>query len=280
MKAEAKTLVHILTHRYKNPYCDACVRAKMKHFKSYRGAFRRKLKKFGDLVTVDFMDTRKVYDNGHLLENEVLIVRDRFTGLLGARVSQTKSSDDVVRALKRFMGRHQIKEIYADKAPQFEKATSELRIPYDHSLPGRAQNNFLPERNNQTVIVTTSTCLLQAGLPPCFWRAAVECTCQLLNLERVNDDLIWMKLHDKDFPGELIPFGALVSFKPSGARNIAQSHNFDPDAIPGVFAGYEIGIVFKWTGQYRVWSLDDFTKQNLAFDAERPCDKLRKPHLT
>ena len=30
MKAEAKTLAHLCTHRYRNPYCEACIRAKMK----------------------------------------------------------------------------------------------------------------------------------------------------------------------------------------------------------------------------------------------------------
>ena len=49
LKHEACTLEHLLTHRYKNPYCNSCVRAKMKHHKTYRGAFRRKLTKFGDL---------------------------------------------------------------------------------------------------------------------------------------------------------------------------------------------------------------------------------------
>ena len=47
LKHEARTLEHLLTHRYKNPYCNSCVRAKMKHHKTYRGAFRRKLTKFG-----------------------------------------------------------------------------------------------------------------------------------------------------------------------------------------------------------------------------------------
>ena len=28
-----------------NPYCDACVRAKMRHFKTKRGAFKQQLKK-------------------------------------------------------------------------------------------------------------------------------------------------------------------------------------------------------------------------------------------
>ena len=65
LKHEARTLEHLLTHRYKNPYCNSCVRAKMKHHKTYRGAFRRKLTKFGDLITFDFMDTRKTTKLGY-----------------------------------------------------------------------------------------------------------------------------------------------------------------------------------------------------------------------
>ena len=56
LKAEAKTVAHLLTHRYRNPYCQSCVRAKMKHFRTHRGAFKRVLKKWGDLITFDFAD--------------------------------------------------------------------------------------------------------------------------------------------------------------------------------------------------------------------------------
>ena len=45
LKHEARTLEHLLTHRYKNPYCNSCVRAKMKHHKTYRGAFSSKAHK-------------------------------------------------------------------------------------------------------------------------------------------------------------------------------------------------------------------------------------------
>eukprot|EP00439_Symbiodinium_sp_Y106_P065650 s1162_g10.t1 len=44
LKAEASTLAHLCTHRYRNPYCESCIRAKMKHFRTRRGAFQRELK--------------------------------------------------------------------------------------------------------------------------------------------------------------------------------------------------------------------------------------------
>ena len=78
----------------------------------------------------------------------------------------------------------------------------------------------------------------------------------------------------------MIPFGALVYFKPSDARAREQQHKFDPMGIPGVFAGYSLGPGLHWSRKYRVWALCDWTKQNLAYDAEKPIAKLRTPHYT
>ena len=64
LKKEAKTLDHLMTHRYSNPYCDSCIRAKMRHFKTRKGAFKRKLSKFGDLITFDFVDMGKATEMG------------------------------------------------------------------------------------------------------------------------------------------------------------------------------------------------------------------------
>ena len=36
LKREAKTLDHLMTHRCSNPYCDSCIRAKMRHCKTRR----------------------------------------------------------------------------------------------------------------------------------------------------------------------------------------------------------------------------------------------------
>ena len=130
LKHEGRILEHLLTHRYKNPYCNSCVRAKMKHHKTYRGAFRRKLTKFGDLITFDFMDTRKTTKLGYDTVKEILVIRDRFTG-----------TEDVVRAVKYFMGRRTIREAYSDKARQFVKGMEALKIPFDHALPGTPSTN-------------------------------------------------------------------------------------------------------------------------------------------
>ena len=47
LKAEAKSLRHLLTHKPKNPLCEACCRGKMCAKKRMGGAFNRELKGWG-----------------------------------------------------------------------------------------------------------------------------------------------------------------------------------------------------------------------------------------
>ena len=155
LKREANSLNHKLTHRYKNPYCDSCIRAKMKHFKTRRGSYKRELKKFGDLITFDAVDTSKVHDDVLVLEKEVLVVRDCFTGIIGAYPSDRMAKDDVVRAVKQFIGAKKVRQAYSDHAPQFIEAMNEMKIPIDHSLPGRPQTNSIAERTNQFILTAT-----------------------------------------------------------------------------------------------------------------------------
>ena len=89
------------------------------------------------------------------------------------------SADEVVRCMKEFMGRRKIRVAYGDYAPQFVSACQQLGITFDHSLPGRPMNNSLVERNNLYVI-DQGTCLLAAGLPPCYWCFALASACHLL----------------------------------------------------------------------------------------------------
>ena len=281
LKNEARSKLHLLTHRYKNPYCESCVRAKMKHRKTFRGAFQRKLTKFGDLITFDYVDNRRIAEQDYGDDKTIFVIRDRYTGMLQSYPSARKDTDAVIRAVKQFMGRRKIREAYSDDAPQFDKAMKALKIPMDTSLAGKTKHNSLAERTNQFVLVATATCLLEAGIPPCFWMYAIRCVSHLLNIEPNDDEVSsWCKLHGEEFKGKMIPFGALVYFKPSDARAREQQHKFDPMGIPGVFAGYSLGPGLHWSRKYRVWALCDWTKQNLAYDAEKPIAKLRTPHYT
>ena len=140
----------------------------MKHFKTRRGANKREPKKFGDLITFDAIGITKVHDDVVVREKKVLVVKDCYTGLIGAYPSSRMAKDDVVRAIKKFIGAKKVRQAYSDQAPQFDEAMHEMKIPIDHSLPGRPQTNSIAERTNQFILAATATCLLEAGLPPCF----------------------------------------------------------------------------------------------------------------
>ena len=60
---------------------------------------------------------------------------------------------------------------------------SELRIPLDHSLPGKPNSNSLAERTNQEVINTVATAMLHVGLPAQYWSFALNCVIHNLNIE-------------------------------------------------------------------------------------------------
>ena len=280
LKREAKTLDHLMTHRYSNPYCESCMRAKMRHFKTRKGAFKRKLSKFGDLITFDFVDMGKATEMGWREHKELLVIRDRYTGMVLGSPVPDKSTETVIRVIKRFIGERKVTCAYSDSAPSFEAAMRELGIPLDRSLPGRSVTNSIAERNNLFILDTASTCLLHAGLPACFWPFAVEYVSHALNIERLEDGSSWEKMHKEKFKGKMIPFGAKVNFKPSEARKSEAPSKFSPRSIPGVFAGYEVNIGMKWGRKMLVWSLEVMSTLTLAFDMEKVPLRATDPHAS
>ena len=156
-------------------------------------------------------------------------------------------------------------------------ACQQLGITFDHSLPGRPRNNSLAERNNLYVIDQVSTCLLAAGLPPCYWSFALTSTCHLLNVEIVDGESAWYNLHGDHFSGESIPLGAYVHFKQSPTRD--DTHKFAPRSMRGVFAGYELESGMRWSGKMLVWELDKFLDADLTMGSRTVPMSLRKPHI-
>lgn len=115
LKREAKTLDHLMTHRYSNPYCDSCARAKMRHFKTRKNAFKRKLSKFGDLIAFDFVDMGKALEICWREHKELLVIRDRFTGMVLGSPIPDKSTETVVRVIKGFIGDRKVVSLRIEK---------------------------------------------------------------------------------------------------------------------------------------------------------------------
>eukprot|EP00439_Symbiodinium_sp_Y106_P063432 s3839_g9.t2 len=244
-------------------------------------AFQRELKLWGDLITFDFLDMRKAADAGLGIDDgarEVLVIRDVATKMIAAIPTESRHTEQVVSALKRLFGRQKVKMAYSDVAPEFEAAMSELRIPLDHSLPGKPNNNSLADRTNQEIINTVATAMLHAGLPAQYWSFALNCVTHNLNIEDVegDGDSARKRMTGDDFKGKAIPFGAKVFFKPTDTRDKTCSHKFDPKGIPGVFAGYVVTTGQSWSRKYRV---KEFANVNLSMDAAVP-RKLAQPYQT
>ena len=86
LKRDANSVAHLLTHRYRNPFCESCVQAKMRHFRSRTGAFKREVKTFGNLATFDFVTA----SGDHEVEGRyALIIRDIYTGIIMAEENQS-----------------------------------------------------------------------------------------------------------------------------------------------------------------------------------------------
>ena len=74
----------------------------------------------------------------------------------------------------------------------------------------------------------------------------------------------WAKTHKKgEFEGMRIPFGARVLFKPSETRPGDVPGKWEPDALEGILAGYDMAPGYTWTRRYLVWSLTDFDNMTL-----------------
>ena len=266
-------MAHLISHRFKNPYCQACVRGKMRHLYTKKGAFQRELKEWGDVVTLDFVFPEDQMDDDFVMK--MLTVKDIFTNFIGAYPVDTRSEVNVRNSLKFFAGDRKIKLLYGDNAEEFEKAAETLEIPFDNSVPNRKQTNAIVERTNLYLEDQVATCLVAAGLPPCYWEFALKCYALLHNTEKVNGHSPWELTFGEEFQGKRIPFGALVNFKPTSSRKL--STKFGPDAVTGVFAGYITTSGENWRREYLAWPLADFKDADLSIDCEMVPRQLREP---
>ena len=83
LRTEARSLTHLLTHLPKNPYCDACIRAKMRNRKRFAGAFKvkRDPKKWCDIVSADHLVSKGSRMRGVTGHTNALVIKDMFSEL-------------------------------------------------------------------------------------------------------------------------------------------------------------------------------------------------------
>ena len=98
------------------------------------------------------------------------------------------------------------------------------------------------------------------------------------NTQTTNGELSAYALtHKHEFEGLMVPFGARVFFKPGGTRPADVPGKWEPDAIEGVFAGWEIAPGMIWAKRYKIWAVSDFDGLKLRKNIRAEEFPLREP---
>ena len=148
--------------------------------------------------------------------------------------------------------------LYTDGAPEIIKAGKNLRTCHDTSTPYRSATNGLAEREIRNVLEGTRTLLEHSGLPTSYWAYASRCFCHHAIIRMVEGDSAWNKRHKQGhFKGNVIPFGALIDFRPPKPI-LSKFPKFEKRSLPGIFLGYHLMSGERWYGDYLVAPLNDF----------------------
>ena len=91
----------------------------------------------------------------------------------------------------------------------------------------------------------TSAVLLQCGLGDDWWEDSMECYCYLRNIQDFLSDgkAPYERRFGMPFDKPVIPFGAMVEYHPTSAKDISRLHLFGPKVLPNTFLGYVLYAV-------------------------------------
>ena len=209
-----------MTHLPKNPYCNACNRAKM--FKATARSGNTdpidKPKRWGDKVTADTMFATNDKSAGINAARYAMVIYDLYSGWLEFSAQAKKSAAKAKQALKRFDPTSRIKSFYCDNAPELIQAARDLGYSNPTSTPYRSTSNAVAERQNRVVLEGTRTVLSQSGCPTYWWPYAGHHFCFSRNItpHPITNVSPFKKRYPKrkDFDGLRLPFGCAVDFRP------------------------------------------------------------------
>ena len=179
------------------------------------------------------------------------MVQDLATQWIQAFPCKTKTSQETQRSLQKFLEpERKPKVIYTDHSLEFGKACEDLFWNHCTSKRHRSETNGIAERTVRRVKEGTSAVLLQPGLDEKRWADSMECCCYL----RIIQDLLpdgttpCERRFGKPFNGPIIPFGSLLEYHPSSAKDQSRIHQFGKTVLPGLFLGYALHAGRIWNG--------------------------------
>ena len=249
---------NVHTHFPKDRNCEICKRTKITRAPCRRrnGEAVPRAVNFGDLITAD---DKVLSDNCESRNNHryAVVVQDLATQWIQAYPCKNKTSQETQRSLQKFLEpEKKPKVIYTDNSLEFGKACEDLSWNHRTSTPHRSETNGIAERAVCRVKEGTSAVLLQSGLNESWWADSMECYTFLRNVTDLLSDgkTPYERRFGQPFKGPIIPFGSLVEYYPTTAKDQSRIHQFGKKVLPGLFLGYAGGI---WKGDVLIADLEE-----------------------
>ena len=153
-----------------------------------------------------------------------------------------------------------VKLVHSDDSGEIAAACKELSWSQRVSTPGKQSSNGVIERANRTILEGARTLLTAANIDKKWWSRAVRYFCYVYNITRRGKDgqTPYHRRFNSEFTGELHPFGCLVSYRPSTTKANAGENKFGPNTVEGIFMGYYVHLVGRWSKDYLVVNLEAF----------------------
>ena len=119
----------------RNPFCEACVRAKLNHRRSYRGAHNFCTPFWGHTATGDHITSTAMKDSmlGISGDRDAFTIKEEFSGLKHMYPSKTKSRDETSMHVRHFCGDRCIETLYSDNSGEIGKAFKGLSVAPKYS---------------------------------------------------------------------------------------------------------------------------------------------------
>jgi hypothetical protein len=197
--------LHLLTHMPFKRFCDACVLGKMKKTPKFRGAFDRDLRRWGDVISADHLDSKSDLNVSHEGHRFALAVKDIWSRLFAIYPVLNKSGGLAFGALQHFIGTRKVKLCYTDGSGELKHACRRLGISRDVSDPGIPATNGIIERTVGIVKQGARTTLIRAGFPSSFWSRAAARSCYHVNCDGSRGESPYFRTHGIEHDGLAIP---------------------------------------------------------------------------
>ena len=188
-------------------------------------------------------------------ETSSLIVHDEYTGATLSYPDVRADLHSVDTKLRHFGGRKAatfIARVHSDNAPVLIEAAEQLGWLSETSPPNQTTKNTTAEKAVQDSTDGGKRNLLQSGFPHGAWPMAEAHYNMVSTFKRpaaCDESMTRFKaVTGYDFSGYIVPFGALVRYKPNPKDQSA----YEPDTRPGLFIGYDLQAGFIWKEVYKI----------------------------